>query len=158
MARERSVKNRVHEFLELSVPGDRWGYYFDYFMMILIVANVAAIVLETVPEIDAVARGFFPRIDRELMWVSMRDGDTVYKHQKLDADSWGIQVFDLAADPGETTNLYDSEDPRHAEMAAQLADYKARLVAGHSPAGRVDPTLLPEEVEAELLRRLGYIQ
>ncbi len=102
--------------------------------------------------------GFFPRIDRELMWVSMRDGDTVYKHQKLDADRWGIQVFDLAVDPGETTNLYDPEDPGHAEMAGQLAAYKTRLVASPGPPGRDDRKQLPEREEAELLRALGYIQ
>lgn len=106
----------------------------------------------------AVARGFFPQVDRELMWVSMRDGDTIYKHQKVDPDSWELQVFDLARDPGETTNLYDPDDPGHVEMAEKLADYKARLVTGDSPVRRVDPTQLPEKEEAELLRGLGYIQ
>ena len=92
------------------------------------------------------------------MWVSIRDRDTVYKHQKLEPDSWGIQVFDLAVDPGETTNLYDPEDPGHAEMAGQLAAYKSLLVASPGPAGRVDRPRLPEREEAELLRGLGYIQ
>ncbi len=92
------------------------------------------------------------------MWVRIQDRDTVYKHQKVDTDSWGIQVFDLAVDPGETTNLYDPDDPRHAEMAGQLAAYKSRLVASPGPAGRVDRPRLPEQEEAELLRGLGYIQ
>ncbi len=47
------LKRRTHEFLELSIPGDRFGFVFDRFMMILILLNVFAIVLETVPAIHA---------------------------------------------------------------------------------------------------------
>ena len=93
-----------------------------------------------------------------LIWVSIRDGDTVYKSKKVEGDRWGNQVFDLAVDPGETTNLHDPANPRHSEMAASLADYKARLVAKSSQFGGGDPTQLPEEKEAELLRDLGYIR
>ena len=55
----KNVKRRTHEFLELSVPGDQLGFVFDRFMMILILANVIAIVLETVPSINAAYGGFF---------------------------------------------------------------------------------------------------
>ncbi len=53
------LKRRTHEFLELSIPGDRFGYVFDRFMMVLILLNVAAIVLETVPSIHAAYQDFF---------------------------------------------------------------------------------------------------
>ncbi len=53
------LKRRTHEFLELSIPGDRFGFVFDRFMMVLILLNVFAIVLETVPSIHAVYESFF---------------------------------------------------------------------------------------------------
>tara|TARA_B100000315_G_scaffold256114_2_gene301241 strand:- start:654 stop:1829 length:1176 start_codon:yes stop_codon:yes gene_type:complete len=53
------LKRRTHEFLELSIPGDRFGFVFDRFMMVLILLNVAAIVLETVPSINAAYKDFF---------------------------------------------------------------------------------------------------
>ena len=42
---------RTHAFLDLAVPGDRWGLWFDWFMVVLISANVAAVILETVPSL-----------------------------------------------------------------------------------------------------------
>jgi len=53
------LKRRTHEFLELSIPGDRFGFVFDRFMMVLILLNVAAIVMETVPSIHAAYQDFF---------------------------------------------------------------------------------------------------
>lgn len=50
---QKSFRHRVYAFLESSVPGDHYGYAFDAFMIALIVANVAAIVLETVQSIAA---------------------------------------------------------------------------------------------------------
>ena len=47
------LKRRVFNFLDVSIPGDRYGYLFDQFMIVLILLNVAAIVLETVPEIHS---------------------------------------------------------------------------------------------------------
>lgn len=105
-----------------------------------------------------VARGFFPRVDPKLIWVSMRDGDMVYKREEIEADRWEFRVFDLASDPGETTNLYDPENPRHVEMAAALMDYKARLVEGYRGSAEGETRQLRQEQEAELLRGLGYIR
>jgi len=53
------LRRRTHEFLELSIPGDRFSFVFDRFMMVLILLNVAAIVLETVPSIHAAYQAFF---------------------------------------------------------------------------------------------------
>lgn len=109
-------------------------------------------------QVWAVARGFFPRIDVNLIWVSIRDGDTVYKRKKVSGDRWGIQVFDLATDPGETENLYDPENPGHSAMAAALEIYKARLVESYPQAGPRKSLQVPEDKEAALLRALGYIR
>ncbi|MBM3566436.1 MAG: cyclic nucleotide-binding domain-containing protein [Alphaproteobacteria bacterium] len=48
-----SLKTRVYHFLEEPLPGERRAHLFNYFMVILILANVASIVLESVPEIEA---------------------------------------------------------------------------------------------------------
>ena len=109
-------------------------------------------------DVWAVARGFFPRVDVNLIWVSIRDGDVVYKREKVEADRWKFRVFDLSRDPGETTNLYDPEDPRHVEMAAALVGYKARLVDRYLEPTTRDTGQLRQEQEAELLRELGYIR
>ena len=53
MASSESLKQRTFSFLESSVPGDRYGYVFDVFMITLIIANVVAIVLETVQSLGA---------------------------------------------------------------------------------------------------------
>lgn len=53
------LKRGIHEALELSVPGDSIGYAFDIFMIALIVANVIAIILETVPSLNQAYSGFF---------------------------------------------------------------------------------------------------
>ena len=53
------TRHRVFNFLELSAAGDQWGRVFDSFMILLIVANVLAIVLETVASIFLPYRNFF---------------------------------------------------------------------------------------------------
>ncbi|MEN8181683.1 MAG: hypothetical protein ABFS46_04005, partial [Myxococcota bacterium] len=109
-------------------------------------------------EVWAVARSYFPRIDVGLVWVSIRDEDIVYKHQKVEEGRWEMQVFDLASDPGETRNLYDPGDVIHTAMAGALEDYKARLVEHYPEPGSETPGQLPRQNEAELLRSLGYIR
>ena len=47
------LKQRTHEFLSVSIPGDRFGLFFDRFMIILILLNIFAIVLETVESLNA---------------------------------------------------------------------------------------------------------
>jgi voltage-gated potassium channel len=57
------LKRRVFNFLDVSIPGDKYGYWFDQFMIVLILLNVLAIVLETVPEIDAAYATLFYRFE-----------------------------------------------------------------------------------------------
>jgi len=45
------LKRATHLFLDSSSPGDKAGMGFDLFMIALIVANVFAIILETVESI-----------------------------------------------------------------------------------------------------------
>ncbi len=108
----------------------------------------------------ALVRHLFPEVNPDLMWVSIRDGDRIYKYRNLDGRNWGFQVFDLSTDHDETRNLYDEEDPTHRQMATELLAYKSRLLGGYR--GRVfrapadAPRSDPEEVE--MMRSLGYIQ
>ena len=49
------MKGRVHEILEVGQEGDRVSLGVDWALMLLIVANVAAIIAATEPRVDAVA-------------------------------------------------------------------------------------------------------
>jgi voltage-gated potassium channel len=53
------LKQRIHEILGETVPGDQVGYFFDLFIIVLILLNVLAITLETVASINASYAGFF---------------------------------------------------------------------------------------------------
>ena len=46
------VKRRVYEVLEIAEPGDRLSSAFDVFILLLIFANVATLMLETVPHLQ----------------------------------------------------------------------------------------------------------
>lgn len=47
-----SLRRQTYDFLELGSFGSRRAAFFEYFMIALIVANVAAVALETVPELS----------------------------------------------------------------------------------------------------------
>ncbi|HLD87672.1 MAG TPA: ion transporter [Candidatus Nanoarchaeia archaeon] len=47
-SREIRPKNRIHEIMEKARPGDRPSRVFDIFMILLVTANIAAVILETV--------------------------------------------------------------------------------------------------------------
>ena len=54
-----TLRNKIFLFLEISTPEDRASYWFDMFMVVLILSNVAAIILETVDGISEAAGSFF---------------------------------------------------------------------------------------------------
>ncbi|HSR42748.1 MAG TPA: sulfatase-like hydrolase/transferase, partial [Longimicrobiales bacterium] len=58
-------------------------------------------------------RELYPRRDVDLIWVSIRDGDLLYKWKKRIDAGWGMEVFDIARDPEELVDLHDPGDPRH---------------------------------------------
>lgn len=51
--RASTRRTRVYHFIEEPLPGERAAHLFNFFMVALILANVAAVVLESVPEIEA---------------------------------------------------------------------------------------------------------
>ena len=53
------IRKNTFLFLEISTPEDRFGYWFDLFMVVLILGNVAAIVLETVKYVNELAGYYF---------------------------------------------------------------------------------------------------
>ncbi len=55
----RPLRTRVFEIIDSSAPGDWRGRWFDRFIMILILANVGAVTLETVEELAAAHGAFF---------------------------------------------------------------------------------------------------
>jgi Arylsulfatase A and related enzymes len=98
-----------------------------------------------------------PGIDIEGMWVAIRDGDIVYKLDRLDRREVPPEAYDWKADPGEKHNVFDAADPHHRARLADLRRYKQYLVSSylhavHDARGRSDS----ERVER--LRSLGYIR
>ena len=105
--------------------------------------------------VEPIAR-FYPGPDVEWIWVGLREGDMVYKWRNLDGHEWGLQVFDLATDRGETRNLFNAEDPGQARMLERLLAYKRRLVKAHERLRTMPGQPTPEEMRRRL-RQLGYI-
>lgn len=101
---------------------------------------------------------FYPRRDPELMWVSLRDGDWVFKIGKFDAEDpqFAPAVFDLATDPTESVNLYDAANPLHRRRLQQLVVYKKRLVEACRIWENMDPGIAREESDSRL-KALGYL-
>ena len=106
-----------------------------------------------------IAKTFFPDEDPRWMWVSIVEGDRIYKWRNLDGERWGMEVFDLATDAAESRNLYDADRPEHREMLGRLLAYKEHLVKSYlRHQGREARRVLPRGDEAESLRSLGYIE
>jgi len=63
------IKKRVHDILDLSVGDDRPSLAFDIFMIVLIVTNVIAIILESEPSLHDVYHKFF--LDFEIISVAI---------------------------------------------------------------------------------------
>ncbi len=107
----------------------------------------------------ALVRSLVPAVDPELMWVASRDGDHFFKYAKLDPETWGVQAFDLASDPGETNDLFDPEKPAHQRMERELSAYKRGLVDAYTgPVRSVPGELDASSEELETLRSLGYVK
>jgi arylsulfatase A-like enzyme len=92
-----------------------------------------------------------PREDVAFVWVGARRRDSVFK-KTFDGTRWSYEAYDLAADPQETRNLFDPQDPGHRSMAGELDAYQRRLLRG--PWARTE--LTPEDVER--LTALGYLE
>ena len=102
---------------------------------------------------------FHPRYDPDAIWVSARANDLLVKYRYDGAGKFIYEAFDLAADPKETRNIFDPEDPRQRRLVEQLGRYRKILIDAH-----VDPREKPPEgpqpdeaMMVEQLRALGYI-
>lgn len=107
--------------------------------------------MELFKDWDHVKR-FYPRSDPDLIWVSARRGDLFHKIRHLGEAHWAREVYDLANDPTETTNLYEAGNAEQERVFGYLESYKHRLIDHYT-----DHDLSPEETE-EHLRGLGYIK
>jgi len=101
---------------------------------------------------------YYPRPDVELMWVSVREEERVFKRVRSPQNEWSTQVFDLSRDPEERIDLFDASREDHARMAALLESYKQALVDAYSGPYRSgeEDRVIPDE-ELERLRSMGYI-
>lgn len=98
---------------------------------------------------------FYPRTDPALMWVGARRGERMYALRDHGTGTFGLEVFDLEADPEQRHDLADPSDERQIELTMLLEDYRERLIAGFdaTPVSAVS-----RDEEEELLRALGYIR
>ena len=55
----KHLRARIYEVIESTQPGNGIGVWFDRFLIVLIVTNVIAVILETVDQISAVYSDFF---------------------------------------------------------------------------------------------------
>ncbi len=61
---DNGARQRLHELLEVASAEDRMSRFVDWLIIVLILANVAAFVLSTVPAIDARFHGEFEAFER----------------------------------------------------------------------------------------------
>lgn len=64
-----TLRQRVHQLLELAAPGDRLSHLFDLGLLGLILANVTAATLATEPSIYAAAPRLFDGFERVSLWL-----------------------------------------------------------------------------------------
>jgi len=57
------ARRRTFELLEAALPGDRWSYRVDVFILALIALNVLALIIATVPAIEAQIGGWLRGIE-----------------------------------------------------------------------------------------------
>jgi arylsulfatase A-like enzyme len=110
--------------------------------------------------IYAVADKMFPGYTAEAIWVGARHEDLLFKLRRMDGETWQLAAFDLAADPTESRDMFDPQDPQHRTIAEELHAYKAWLVGAFHryEDERSDELDVEDEERLEALRSLGYIQ
>jgi arylsulfatase A-like enzyme len=101
----------------------------------------------------------YPDRDPELMWVSVRYGDEVFKWAKYDLNNpvFKPSMFNLKSDAYERNNLFDASNEKHQKVIEDLKAYKMRLVDAckewDKKAGGIS-----EEERINRLQSLGYLQ
>jgi hypothetical protein len=66
-------------------------------------------------------------------------------------------VYDLAADPTETEDLYDPAAARQQAVLEQLSAYRVSIIKGYDVWER-RPGELDEDERIRILRSLGYVR
>lgn len=106
-------------------------------------------------------RQIVPRVDPELMWAAVRDGDLMTElrpaFEVLDgAGATGLvpSLADLAEDPAKRRNLFDPTDPEARRRLAELRAYREELIRAFRARSASELDLGRQE---ELLRSLGYV-
>jgi len=99
-----------------------------------------------------VALEILPEPSPEHMWVRVRAGDRVWEQRRTEPGPLRTVSFDLAADPGRSTDLYDPDDPEQREMARRLERYRRRLIDAFS-----DEEAMSQREILDRLRGLGYV-
>lgn len=93
------------------------------------------------------------------MWIQLRRGDMTYQLRRGAAGSLAPAVFDLASDPHQRHNLFDSHNREQQQALKAVVAYRERLIEAYDKKDGAGET---EEVERarqeELLRSLGYIE
>jgi arylsulfatase A-like enzyme len=104
-------------------------------------------------------RALFPSDDPEYIWTSLRRGALTFKLRRSDAGEWNVTAFRTRDDATELVDVFDPNDPVHAEAAADLRAYKKHLVDSYRRSVREEGgRLLPRDREERALRELGYIE
>lgn len=82
-----------------------------------------------------------------------------YWHNRSDAGSVAVELYDIDADPGETRDLADSPDHENVrrELLARLSVWEADVSEWSLDGTKVEMRKLDDETRKEL-RGLGYIQ
>lgn len=100
-------------------------------------------------------RSLYPRIDPELMWVQVREGDRVWQLRRRPGGEPDAAAFDLASDPWQLVDLFAEDDPGDRRRMAELRRYHERLAAAYLAAG--DRGEIGKERQEELLKSLSYV-
>lgn len=156
--------------LIVKVPGGKAGHRVDEPVTLADVAPTIADLCglpEAVGEMNGISLraslggGGVPRRD---LFVEALAGSIVHGWSSIEGirsgdwkylDSVSPELFDLAADPGESENLIDVEPQRAEELASALAGLKAALAASATEGGASAPVLDPD-LHARLAA-LGYV-
>jgi arylsulfatase A-like enzyme len=100
----------------------------------------------------------YPGRDPELMWVSVRLENRVFKLAKFNLDDpiFKPAMFDLSKDPSERSNLFDPSNEYHQNVMNELKKYKMRLVDAFKYWDKTPEGISIEE-RLEKLKSLGYV-
>jgi arylsulfatase A-like enzyme len=99
----------------------------------------------------------FPADGPASMWVSVREGDLVFKITSDESGTFRAHVYDWEADPSETKDLFDPHDAHQMSMMQRLNGYKNEIIGAYDSSQGIAGARALTERQKELLRALGYL-